>query len=197
MQDKYSDISDSSSINYEKLFSLIHPDFFNQTYIRNMPQDYLFSELVLDLRKPMPSEMTTSLLCPSEIYFDEYHGEIKKIQEAVSLVDNDWVQYFNDNTRIFCAFDKKSNDKIAAFCILSNWGIYNGIRIGGPGCVGTIPEYRKKGIGLELVRKATELFIKDGYDISWIHYTHLEKWYSKLGYKTVLKWNANGFCIAE
>ena len=38
---------------------------------------------------------------------------------------------------------------------------------------------------------------KDKYDISWIHYTHLENWYKKLGYKTVLKWNSDGIVMEK
>lgn len=34
---------------------------------------------------------------------------------------------------------------------------------------------------------------RDGFDLSWIHYTHLEKWYMKLGYEPVLHWNCKGF----
>ena len=70
-------------------------------------------------------------------------------------------------------------------------GHFNGLNIGGPGCVGTIPEYRRRGIGLEMVRLATEILRNDGFDLSWIHYTHLEHWYMKLGYKPVLKWNSS------
>ena len=33
------------------------------------------------------------------------------------------------------------------------------------------------------------------YDISWIHFTHIENWYKKLGYKTVLKWNSDGIVM--
>ena len=57
----------------------------------------------------------------------------------------------------------------------------------------TIPEYRKKGIGLEMVRRATMLLKEENFDISWIHYTHLRHWYEKLGYLTILEWNSKGF----
>ena len=72
-------------------------------------------------------------------------------------------------------------------------GAAEGLHIGGPGCVGTLPAWRKKGIGLEMVRRATEIFAREGYDVSWIHWTHLEQWYQKLGYKTALRWNKDGF----
>ena len=65
----------------------------------------------------------------------------------------DWVPYFSRGTRILCAFD---TGHIVSFCILDDMGTYDGVHIGGPGCVGTVPEYRKRGIGLETVRLATD-----------------------------------------
>ena len=112
------------------------------------------------------------------------------IKEAVRKVEKDWVQYFNKDELMFCGFD---GDKIVSFCKITDQGIIDGIHIGDPGCVGTIPEYRKQGIGLELVRLATKLLKDDGFDISWIHGTPVPNWYTKLGYKPVLRWNKNGF----
>ena len=43
-----------------------------------------------------------------------------------------------------------------------------------------------------MVRLATNVLKEDGFDISWVHYTHLEHWYEKLGYHTVLRWNSSG-----
>ena len=66
------------------------------------------------------------------------------------------------------------------------------LKIGGPGCVGTLPEYRKKGIGLTMVKKVTEILKEEGYDYSYIHFTGVAPWYEKLGYETILKWNKHG-----
>ncbi len=175
-------------MDYKELFNQMHPDFFEAPYIRQMPESYAFAELVLELKKEKTRKIDTVL--PSNITFGFYDGDIKKLLAAVESVDEDWCQYFSEDSRIFCAFD---GEKIAAFCILDEGGIFQGLRIGGPGCVGTVPEYRKQGIGLEMVRLATDILQKEDFDISWIHYTHLEKWYSKLGYHTVLKWGSRGF----
>ena len=32
----------------------------------------------------------------------------------------------------------------------------------------------------------------EGFDLSYIHYTHLEHWYAKLGYRTILRWDRQG-----
>lgn len=165
----------------------MHPGFFGEESIRSMPEDWVFTELVMDLRSDSPKAASG---CPDGITFGEYHGDIEALRNAVRLVDEDWVQYFREGDRFFCAFDK---GKIAAFCSLADLGSVEGFNIGGPGCVGTVPEYRRQGIGSKLVRLATELFRREGYDLSWIHYTYLAPWYMKLGYEPVLRWNSRGF----
>ena len=175
-------------MDYRKLFDEMHPGFFTKSYVAGMPEENVFTELVMDLRKERPA--VPAYRPPEGITFGRYHGEIGPLREAVAQVDDDWVQYFDEETPVYCAF---AGGKIAAFCILSDWGVHEGLRIGGPGCVGTVPAYRGKGIGLEMVRLATELQREEGFGLSWIHYTHLEKWYSRLGYRTVLRWNRNGF----
>ena len=66
-------------------------------------------------------------------------------------------------------------------------------RIGLLSSMYTDPAYRRRGIGLEMVRRATGILKEKGYDISYIHYTGVAHWYAKLGYQTVLRWNGNGF----
>ncbi|MBO7531565.1 MAG: hypothetical protein J6T50_07145, partial [Lachnospiraceae bacterium] len=65
-------------------------------------------------------------------------------------------------------------------------------KIGGPGCVGTVPEYRDRGIGLTMVRNVTQILRDELYDYSYIHYTYETGWYSKLGYTTFLTWTGSG-----
>lgn len=175
-------------MNYKDIFERMHPDFFEEERIRHLPENNVFAELILDLHDDTVSA-AYSIVFPESITFGVFDGDLSVIHDAVKLVNDNWVQYFNRGDRFFCAFDK---DKIVSFCNLDDMGIYDGIHIGGPGCVGTIPEYRKRGIGLEMVRQATELLKKDGYDLSWIHFTHLDQWYMKLGYQVILRWNCRG-----
>ncbi len=174
-------------MNYKQLFDDMFPGFFQDTGIAEMPEDWVFSELVLDLRNTSPAE--TPFTCPGGITFCRYQGRFEALRDAVRTVEDDWVQYFHEDTPVFCAMD---GDRIVSFCILSDWGLHHGLRIGGPGCVGTVPAYRQRGIGLEMVRRATNLLEAKGFDLSWIHHTHLDGWYQKLGYQTVLKWNSKG-----
>ena len=57
---------------------------------------------------------------------------------------------------------------------------------------GTIPAYRKQGIGLKMVQNATAILKEVGYDLSYIHYTAVGHWYARLGYQTILRWNSQG-----
>ncbi len=182
--------STEQHMDYRELFNSMHFGFFNQAEIKRMPESPVFTELMMDLRQDAPNH--TPYPYPENISFGEYHGDIKKLKETVGRVDEDWVRFF-ERSRTFCAFD---GDMIVSFCILEDWGKHDGLRIGGPGCVGTIPEYREKGIGLEMVRRATNILKEEGYDISWIHYTYLGRWYEKIGYRTVLRWNSRGFITA-
>lgn len=174
-------------MDYTELFNCLYPGFFREESICALPGDWVFTELVMDMRGDLPDAAPSQ--CPNGITFGEYHGELAALREAVAQVDEDWVRYFTQGCRYYCALD---GDKIVAFCGLTDMGRFQSLHIGGPGCVGTIPEYRERGIGLEMVRLATEALRRDGFDLSWIHYTHLARWYMKLGYQPVLRWNSGG-----
>lgn len=176
-------------MNYIGLFDNLHPGYFEQAYIRSLPEDEIYAELVLDLHTFSPE--TLEIPCPEHITFGLARDAHAGILEAVAQVDEDWVQYFEPDTPVFCAFD---GGRIVAFCIVEEMGRWQGLRIRGPGCVGTIPAYRKQGIGLKMVQKATAFLQTEGYDLAYIHYTHLEEWYARLGYETVLRWNCKGIC---
>jgi len=175
-------------MNYEVMFRQFHPDFFEEESIRELPGDEVFEEQILDLRSFDPSAVEVP--CPGHIIFGMYAGDLDTLRRAVALVDEDWVQYFNEGDAVYCAFD---GDQVVSFCNLDEFGVFEGKKIGGPGCVGTVPAYRKQGIGLKMVQKATALLKEQGCDMSYIHYTHVGPWYAKLGYETVLRWNAAGF----
>lgn len=174
-------------MNYADMFSALQPGFFEKEYIRSLPPEHIFDEQVLDLHTFR--EDAVQVDCPFHITFGMYSGDVKALQEAVALVDEDWVQYFQEGDKVFCAFD---GDRVASFCILDDFGEYQGLRVGAPGCVGTVPAFRKQGIGLKLVQKATAILKEKGYDLSWIHYTHVGHWYARVGYKTVIRWNCRG-----
>lgn len=150
--------------------------------------DGIFAEMALCLHdytektKPVPG-----------VRFEMYHRDWQTLREAVAQVEDDWPQYFSEDADVFCAF---VGDRIASFCIL-DWDVdcavsAAGIRVGAVGCVGTIPEYRRRGIGLRMVDLATLALRDAGCDVSYIHYTHVDKWYSKLGYQTYARFSFVG-----
>lgn len=113
----------------------------------------------------------------------------EEVISAVEKVQKNWVKFFHDNGHCFIA-EKKG--KVVGFCNTSFDDVTlvsaSGEKVGNVGCVGVIPSARKAGIGLTMVAYATEQLRKHGCTIGHIHYTDLEKWYAKLGYKTYINY---------
>lgn len=174
-------------IDYRDMFHHIHQGFFDAEHIRQLPESHVFDEQLLELADFSADAL--EIPCPDHITFGLFSGDIAALHAAVAAVDPDWVQYFKQGDRVYCAFD---GDQVASFCILDDFGTYHGLKIGAPGCVGTVPAYRRQGIGLKMVQKATAVLKDMGYDLSYIHYTHVGHWYARLGYQTILKWNCRG-----
>ncbi|MBQ8200639.1 MAG: GNAT family N-acetyltransferase [Clostridia bacterium] len=174
-------------LDYADVFTQLQPDFFASEHIRSLPAEDIFDEQILDLRTF--SEDAVALACPAHITFGLYRGDMAALHEVIREVEDDWTEYFNEGDQVYCAFE---GDQVVSFCLLDEFGVYEGMRIGGPGCVGTIPRCRKQGIGLKMVQKATAMLKDAGFDMSYIHYTHVGHWYARLGYQTVVRWNSRG-----
>ena len=169
------------------LFSSVHPGFFEKESIRSLPPDLIYEDQILDLRTFSPASRLIPF--PAHITFGLYTGDLAPLRDAVNSVDEGWLPYYETTDSVYCAMD---GDKVVSFCLLDDFGTCKGLRIGAPGCVGTIPEYRRQGIGLKMVQNATAILKERGYDLSYIHYTGVGRWYEKLGYQTLLKWNSEG-----
>ena len=176
---------------YEALFMEMHPGFFERDYIRSIEEDWTYEEMILRLDEFDPDVYQKTF--DSDVSFGFFQGSLKELHAAVEQVIPDWLNYYNEKSRVYCGF---INGKIASFCMIEDMGEHllagRRIRIGGPGCVGTVPEFRNRGVGLVMVRDVTQILKEEGYDISYIHYTGVAPWYQKLGYRTVLKWNKHG-----
>ena len=173
------------------LFHSMHPNFFEQEYIQNLSEDWIFDEMILRLNEFDQHKYEKPL--DTAISFDFFEGNREELLKIVEQVDEDWVEFFVGDGRVLCGY---LDGKVISFCHVNNIGTYeiNGriIKIGGLGCVGTLPEYRDRGIGLTMAKKATQILKDEGYDYSYIHYTYVAQWYEKIGYETVLKWTKNG-----
>ena len=173
------------------LFNSMHPNFFEEDDIRNLPDEWIFDEMVLSLDKFEPCKYDRKL--GNGISFGYYQGDIAEIKRAVNKVDPNWPQYFTETQRIYCGY---MGGEIASFCTIADLGLHhvNGrdVRVGGPGCVGTSPEFRDRGIGLTMVKHVTRILKEEGYDYSYIHFTSEAAWYEKLGYRTSIRWTGKG-----
>lgn len=176
---------------YVLLFNSLHPDFFEKEYIHDIPEEFVFAEMILPLKEFDIHKYDKHL--DDNISFGFYDGDFNELKKEVEKVDQQWVPFYNGKSRIYCGY---IDGKVASFCIVEDMGVHNidgcEIKIGGPGCVGTLPEYRDRGIGLTMVRHVTQILKEEGYDYSYIHYTYVASWYEKLGYRTSIKWNKNG-----
>ena len=128
--------------------------------------------------------------CPDGVsfgYIGKDDGDM--LRRAVESVDPDWVQYFTFESPVFAA---KLDGKIVGFCIIdenADTVISSGSNnTGSIGCVGVTPEMRKKGVGLAMVAEAAQSIKQDGCTDAFIHYTYLDKWYGRLGFKTFLRY---------
>ena len=177
---------------YESLFMEMHPGYFEREYVRAIPDDEPASEMML-LLSDFDEDIYPKTF-GDEVTFGYYEGELDDLLKAVEKVVPHWTQFFGEDCRVYCGF---VNGEIASFCQIQDFGEYRvgdeNWKIGGPGCVGTIPEYRNRGIGLAMVRNVTKILKDESYDHSYIHYTYETAWYSKLGYKTFVQWNGKGF----
>lgn len=169
------------------MFSTIKPGFLESEHIRSLPPEWIYEEQTLDLHAFSPADLEIS--CPERITFGMYDGDMAPLLEAVGSVEEGWLGCYHPDDEIYCGFD---GDRIVSFCAIEDFGTYKGLRVCGPGCVGTIPEYRRQGIGLKMVQNVTAILKDRGYDIGYIHYTGVGHWYAHLGYKTLVKWNSKG-----
>ena len=177
---------------YEALFMEMHPGFFEKENIRSIEDEkWIYEEMILPLDEFDPNAYQKTF--DSDISFGIFQGSPDELHAAVNQVIPDWVKLYDGKSRVYCGF---VNGKIASFCMIEDMGEHllegRRLKIGGPGCVGTVPEYRNRGVGLVMVRDVTRILKEEGYDISYIHYTGVAPWYAKLGYRTILKWNKHG-----
>ena len=176
---------------YILLLDCIHPNFFEGEIIRGLSEELVFDEMILPLNEFDIHKYDKN---PGDnISFGFYDGDLDELKKEVEKVVWHWGQFFNGKHRIYCGY---IDGKVASFCLVEDMGIHNingcEIKIGGPGCVGTLLEYRNKGIGLTMVKHVTQILKEEGYDYSYIHYTGVASWYEKVGYKTSIRWSKNG-----
>ncbi len=180
-----------SKVDGVSLLESIYPHFFERENIKNLPDEWICDEMVLFLDEFEPDIYHKKL--DEHISFGCFEGDLADLKKEVAKIVEYWVDFYNGKHRAYCGY---VDGKIASFCLIEDMGehVINGckIKVGGPGCVGTLPEYRNKGIGMTMVKKVTQILKNEGYDCSYIHFTGVPLWYEKIGYKSSVKWNKNG-----
>lgn len=173
------------------LLDSMYPNFFEREHIRTIPDEWICDEMVLALDQFEPHKYDKKL--DDNVSFGYYEGDLDELKKAVERVVPYWTQFYNEKRRIYCGC---IDGKVASFCLIEDMGVHNingrNLKIGGPGCVGTLPEYRNMGIGLTMVGQVTQILKEEGFDYSYIHFTGVAPWYEKLGYETSVKWTKNG-----
>ena len=122
------------------------------------------------------------------VAFGFFEGDPAPLLAAVREVEPNWAKYYDGREPAFCAF---VGGKVVSFCLLSDFGereiLGQRVKVGGTGCVGTVPAYRRRGIGLKMVSLGTAILQERGFGYSYIHDTGVPDWYAKLGYQTVYR----------
>ena len=119
--------------------------------------------------------------------FGWYNGDIDTVVKAVAEVEESWIKFFEPGRHIYVA---TVGDEIACFCLVDT-DVTNYLsdaygRVGMPGCVGTVPKFRNRGIAIEMIARVTQYLKEIGMDISFIYFTGVADWYKKLGYETFM-----------
>ena len=122
------------------------------------------------------------------VTFGFWEGDPAPLIAAVKEVEPNWAKYFGGREPAFCGF---VDGGVVSFCLLSDFGEHEiageAVRVGGAGCVGTVPAYRRRGIGLKMVSLGTAILASRGFGYSYIHDTGVPGWYAKLGYRTIFR----------
>lgn len=174
-----------------ELFHRMHPGFFEREYIKSLPEDEIYEEMLLPLDGFDGAGYDKAF--DGSVSFGFFEGDREELLRAVGEVEDGWVKYYTEGSRAYCGY---IDGRVASFCLVEDMGRHEVagrvLRIGGPGCVGTLPCFRHRGIGLVTVKRATQILKDEGFDLSYIHYTAVAPWYARLGYETLLRWSGRG-----
>lgn len=136
-----------------------------------------YADMVLEL----DGFSVPSVAFPDDVSFGFFSGDIGELHRAVAAVEQDWVQYFTQGGLFCCAF---VSGEIASFCIvderIDSLLCDGNAAVGSVGCVGTVPKFRCRGLGLHTVAQASEWLRDNGCDRVSINYTALWDWYGRL-----------------
>ncbi|MBQ5330251.1 MAG: GNAT family N-acetyltransferase [Oscillospiraceae bacterium] len=176
----------------KELFEKVNPGHFERDYVKALDEGEVFEDLIMPLGS---FELPQTAGLPG-ITYGSYTGKVTDLKEMIGRIDRGWIDIFNEESEVYCAF---CEGHPVSICMIEDMGEHfiggRKYRVGGPGCVGTLPEYRKRGIGAQMVLNVTKILRDRGFDLSYIYYTAVGGWYEKMGYKKAVRWDKHG--IAE
>ncbi len=140
---------------------------------------YACTGYTYDMTLTLPHGITVSI--PDGVTF-ELSASDTDVLQAVKSVEDKWLGvYESTDEDVLLA---KRNGTIAGFCLVSAWNRFFGSRrdVGSVSCVGVLPEYRNRGIGLAMVSEALIHLTNEGCTRAELLHTSIPQWYGKLGF---------------
>jgi len=141
--------------------------------------------MYLDLYGPQDTEAQQKYSCSPDIKFMFCPENMySKLREAVASVEPKWLPKYSDCSRAFIAAD---GDEIAAFMLINDdsdtLATSEESRTGQPEYLGTVPKYRNRHIGTNMLLKGIDIMKKAGCTEVYIDYTSEDTWYSRIGFE--------------
>lgn len=140
---------------------------------------YVRTGYTYDMTVSLPAEKTAEI--PDGVTF-ELTAADARVLDAVKAVEKSWLGvYETTDEDVLLA---NVNGKIAGFCIPAGWNRFFGSRrdVGSVSCVGVLPEYRNRGVGLAMVSEALRYLSGSECTRAELLYTFIPHWYGKLGF---------------
>lgn len=100
-----------------QLFYCLHPDFFGNEFVKSLPEEYVFDEMILSLNEFDICKYDKKF--DGGVSFGFYDGGLDELKKKVERVEEHWTPFFNGKDRIFCGY---ANGKAASFCLVSDMG---------------------------------------------------------------------------
>lgn len=86
---------------YILLFNCLHPDFFAKENFRDMPEEFIFDEMILSLKEFDINKYDKNL--DNNISFGFYDGNLDELKKVVEKVNQHWVPFYDGKQRIYAA----------------------------------------------------------------------------------------------
>jgi len=141
--------------------------------------------MYLDLENDQTADYEQKYICSPGIKFMFCQKEMhSKLIEAVASVEPKWTAKYSDCSRAFIALE---GDEIASFMLINDdshtLATSEDSRTGQPEYLGTVPKFRNRHIGTNMLLKGIDIMRRSGCTEVYIDYTSEDTWYSRIGFE--------------